>query len=242
MVFKLFKYDFKANSRKIMPLLAVFLIISLLIGISEVTSAIRSSTMQAFLGIIYAIVLVSIFIIYFSNIIRHYRESMYGNEGYLMHTLPMNSKQLLLSKLLSAFCVELICLVAGVFSILLITHNFSGIFDFMPNMISYFGEVVQLILILIASNLMSLNLIFLCGSISSIPAIKYRNIGTLVGVVSFFVITYCIGLITRWISIPFANLYLSVNTYINLSIIYILIIGAIEFFATTYLIDHYKAL
>ena len=50
--------------------------------------------------------------------VRYYR-SMYSNEGYLTHTLPVNSNQLLLSKMINFSIWELLSIICVMFNIML---------------------------------------------------------------------------------------------------------------------------
>lgn len=77
--------------------------------------------------IVYVSVILAIAVLCFVNTIQRFYQNLLGREGYLMHTLPVNENQLILSKLLTSM-VWVLC--SGLVGIVCITVMVSiGVID-----------------------------------------------------------------------------------------------------------------
>ncbi len=122
MLRKLLKYDFKSMFNVLFPVYAILIFLSLFNRLAEFLSE-KVSILQipaGFILTIYVIVLIGVPIATFIVAITRYYKNLAGDEGYLMHTLPVTKKDLVLSKLISYFitmiisvCVSLIGLFIG---------------------------------------------------------------------------------------------------------------------------------
>ena len=110
MILKLFKYDFMNIGKKLIP----FYIAALVIGVinrfllltSNISRMEREGNFLAmfgspFLYAAYFLVIMGIFFMTVFIIISRYSSSIYGNEGYLTNTLPLNPSQIILAKLIN---------------------------------------------------------------------------------------------------------------------------------------------
>ena len=110
MILKLFKYDFMNIVKKLIP----FYIAALVIGVinrfllltSNISRMEREGNFLAmfgspFLYAAYFLVIMGIFFMTVFIIISRYSSSIYGNEGYLTNTLPLNPSQIILAKLIN---------------------------------------------------------------------------------------------------------------------------------------------
>lgn len=110
MILKLFKYDFMNIGKKLIP----FYIAALVIGIinrfllltSDISRLEREENFLAMFGspllyFAYFAVVFGIFCMTVFVIITRYSSSIYGNEGYLTNTLPLNPSQIILAKLIN---------------------------------------------------------------------------------------------------------------------------------------------
>ena len=110
MILKLFKYDFMNIGKKLIP----FYITALVIGVinrfllltSNISRMEREGNFLAmfgspFLYAAYFLVIMGIFFMTVFIIISRYSSSIYGNEGYLTNTLPLNPSQIILAKLIN---------------------------------------------------------------------------------------------------------------------------------------------
>lgn len=110
MILKLFKYDFMNIGKKLIPFYIAALIIGVINRILLLTSTISSmgnedNFMTIFgsplLYFAYFIVIIGIFCMTIFVIISRYNSSIYGNEGYLTNTLPLNPSQIIWAKLIN---------------------------------------------------------------------------------------------------------------------------------------------
>ena len=112
MLGKLIKYDLKALAKILAPLWGVLLVMGIIFGIS-----IRSNlegignTMIVFSLVVIVAVIVAIFVV-----IQRFWKGLLQEEGYLMFTLPVTTRSLILSKVISALIIS--CGTAFVISLL----------------------------------------------------------------------------------------------------------------------------
>ena len=113
MLGKLIKYDLKALAKILAPLWGVLLVMGIIFGIS-----IRSNlegignTMIVFS----LVVIVAIFVVNVIIVIQRFWKGLLQEEGYLMFTLPVTTRSLILSKVISALIIS--CGTAFVISLL----------------------------------------------------------------------------------------------------------------------------
>lgn len=102
MLSRLLKYEIKATARTFLPLYGALLVMAifnrLFIWInSDLTSMLL---IQALFAVGYGILIVGILVITLLVIIQRYYKNLVKEEGYLMFTLPVESSQLIVSKLI----------------------------------------------------------------------------------------------------------------------------------------------
>lgn len=121
---KLFKYDFRSMLKQfafVWPAALVLALLNRFTVNSFVTSA--SSVKQAVSGVamlVYIGILIAMFVIAVIFVIQRFYKGLLGDEGYLMHTLPVKPWQLIGSKLLCAVVVTVVSILVAILSILLI--------------------------------------------------------------------------------------------------------------------------
>ena len=111
---RLVKYDFRSMFKQFGFIWPAALLLALvnhftLFGLNSTSTVGETTAGMAML--VYVAILMAMFII---------TKGLLGDEGYLMHTLPVRPWQLISSKLLSAVAATLLSIVVAVFSILLI--------------------------------------------------------------------------------------------------------------------------
>ncbi len=138
---KLLKYEFKAIGKWYLVLYAIAISLSLVIGmwirtLSEnywdsatpnVAFYIFFFTLIAYVAVVVSIAISTLFLI-----INRFRKNIYGREGYLTMTLPVNNHQILLSKLTSAVIWNILAAVVATLSILIIISlsSLQDLYDF----------------------------------------------------------------------------------------------------------------
>ena len=132
MLKQLLKYEFKATKRLYFGLYLALALLSVVLGVTfRQEHALAHSTnfqnLQVILMIVYVSVILAIAVLCFVNTIQRFYQNLLGREGYLMHTLPVNENQLILSKLLTSM-VWVLC--SGLVGVVCITVMVAvGVFD-----------------------------------------------------------------------------------------------------------------
>ncbi|MGN0707235.1 MAG: hypothetical protein ACI4JC_04480 [Faecalibacterium sp.] len=101
MLKQLIKYELKATSRIFAGLYLALMAVVVLLGVSK-RLEIGGNTMPLVLLLVYVALCVAIAVMTLLQIIERFAKNLMGREGYLMHTLPVNESQLILSKLLTS--------------------------------------------------------------------------------------------------------------------------------------------
>lgn len=132
MLKQLLKYEFKATKSLYFGLYLALALLSVVLGVTfRQEHALAHSTsfqnLEVILMIVYVSVILAIAVLCFVNTIQRFYQNLLGREGYLMHTLPVNENQLILSKLLTSM-VWVLC--SGLVGIVCITVMVSiGVID-----------------------------------------------------------------------------------------------------------------
>lgn len=108
MLGKLIKYDVKAMGKIIVPFWIVLLIagwfLSIRLRFGDVTS---SNTLDVIAILVCVMVVTAVFVMTVVIIIQRFWKGLLKEEGYLMFTLPVSARSLILSKMLSALLISL---------------------------------------------------------------------------------------------------------------------------------------
>lgn len=116
MLGKLIKYDLKALARILAPLWGVLLVMGVIFGIS-IRSDLNGMNVMIMLSLIVIFaVMVAIFVMNVIVVIQRFWKGLLQEEGYLMFTLPVTTRSLILSKVISALIIS--CGTALVISLL----------------------------------------------------------------------------------------------------------------------------
>jgi len=107
MLFKLLKYDFRAMWKQFSLIWGAALALALVNRMTHslpfmIRAGDHDGNIGGFTMDILLIVFVVMFVICISFVTRRFSQGLLGNEGYLMHTLPVRAWQLVLSKLICA--------------------------------------------------------------------------------------------------------------------------------------------
>ena len=105
MLGKLLKYELKATSRVFVPLYIAILVVSIVNGLSL---NLEIFNIQGLATIILMCLFISLFVITIVVTIQRFNKNLLKDEGYLMFTLPVSSKSLVLSKYLTSLIWTLI--------------------------------------------------------------------------------------------------------------------------------------
>ncbi len=99
MLGKLVKYELKACGRIFVPLYISILVVAAIIGMFSNTQILQVPTILMFVLMALFIALVVMTVVL---ILQRFKKNLLEDEGYLMFTLPVSTKSLILSKYLTS--------------------------------------------------------------------------------------------------------------------------------------------
>ena len=163
---KLLKYDFRSMLKQfgfIWPAaLALALINRFTLGGLDGSSAV-GETAAGIAMLVYVAILMAMFVIAVIFVIQRFYKGLLGDEGYLMHTLPVKPWQLVASKLLTAVLATMASVLVAVGSIFLIApmgwSDLMNLFSFLGRLFTHWNiqathaavGTVEVILLMMAS-------------------------------------------------------------------------------------------
>lgn len=125
MLGKLFKHEMKTTSTIFLPLFIGFIVITLLCKItfeSSMTFLSGNNNLLSFITILffvlYFIYVIALFVVTAVFIVLRFYKSMVGEQGYLTNTLPVKTKALIHSKLLTSLIWEISAIILLLLSFL----------------------------------------------------------------------------------------------------------------------------
>lgn len=132
---KLIKYEFKSSLKLISLIWAALIAASLLLGIVSNTfshvmgedffSSPIGGILELISGLLYTSIMIAMIVITVIIIIMRFYKGLLGEEGYLMHTLPVKPWQLITSKGIVAGVIVFISMIIALLSIFIIFGVFS---------------------------------------------------------------------------------------------------------------------
>lgn len=135
MLNKLFKHEFKATARLLIPLYIILLIFTVMDRI-VLNLNIFKGVLSAIPGIItfgYVVTIIAIVIVTFILMIMRFYKNLMTDEGYLMFTLPVKSYQLINSKLIVSMLwiiTSVVAVIASLFIVFATPEGTKQIIDF----------------------------------------------------------------------------------------------------------------
>ncbi|NFG61145.1 MULTISPECIES: ABC transporter permease [unclassified Clostridium] len=222
MLGKLMKYETKATGRVLLPLYAALLIFALInkIFMNNDFSVIDRNTLggiPAFLSIFaYVATMIAVFVVTFFVIIQRFYKNILGDEGYLMHTLPVAPWQNICSKLLVAIIWSIVSGIVAMLSVLILTFNSNALnpdlfrdicnaFSLLYAQYGISGYMVGLEFIIAALSQLSMGILMIYASISIGHLFNKRKILSSFG--AFIVLNIIMNTIISTIAIIFADKY-----------------------------------
>lgn len=263
MLKKLLKYEFKATSTYLLPIYAIVVSISIFARILSFIPVFQESLIlftQLFnvghiLSLIACGALTMIFLVlrFYNNLIT--------DEGYLMHTLPVNTDQLIISKLLTSFVwiISTLMVILGSIAIAYATPErmkyifdelYEGIlymFEYSPASSVLFFIITFLIVIFgAAQTILMVYLSISCGQLFGNHRVigsfaSYAAINTVTSIIS----TVVMALVSSLQSFDNIDQFLNqmslesvVWAYLIISLIFVLFWGSVFYLGTRYLLKN----
>lgn len=230
MLKKLIKYDLKP----VLKFISVFYILGIFFALlTRIFFSIENSFMMNILGQITNGATISMLIsILINNLMRfwvRFKNTIYDDESYLIHTLPVNKKTLYLSKFITSLIVVFISMLVSVF-ILFIAYYSKENMELLKNTLLSVANILninmfKLIITFVFIFFLELFSILMCGYLGMIIGHRFNNKKILYSIVFGFisyVLTQLIVLLTIFIVAVFnkdiMNLFTS-NVINNINVL-----------------------
>lgn len=189
MLLKLLKYEFKATGLRLLTAYAVYAVVvgALLLFPVDTGADSYLQTLQVWRAFLIALCMFALFIVLFITLFQRYHANLYGSEGYLMFTLPVSARKLLLSKLTAAFVwVVSYCAVFSI-TVLLIAVRYGDAVS--VNRIAFSawaarGEIPPLLTYAIVYICFIAMSIYFAITVAKLPL--WRGAGVVMGIAAFF--------------------------------------------------------
>lgn len=233
MLGKLIKYELKATSRWFLPIYALALLLAPIERITiEAGQNLRLPLPWAriasigffLLTLAYVLSLIAAGVASMLLIIYRFYKNLTTNEGYLMHTLPVKTSELIWSKAAASILWSIVSSIVVCLSLVILVFNtegFNAVMQYLPDVFSYFMKMygsdyriwilfVEIILLMITGSLYGIFMIYAAISIGQLFS-RHRLLGSFG---AYFVLTYGIQILTGVIAIPAVN---SIGDSLNIS-------------------------
>ena len=262
MLGKLLKYELKATSRVFIPLYIAILVVSIVNGLSLNLEILN---IQGLATIVLMCLFISLFVITIVVTIQRFNKNLLKDEGYLMFTLPVSSKHLVLSKYLTSLIWTFLSFVVAFLSFTIIfmiptykyfdfsyfINEFNLLFSNMLNL-NILGQFLKIILLMIISYTIFIFNVYLALSVGQLPIFnRFRNVSSFIGfLVINLLISYAQNIVSLFVNdasvnieaIDNINYAISsvtsiVSKGLNIAIVINIIIILVLFVATTYILD-----
>ncbi|HHU55142.1 MAG TPA: hypothetical protein GXZ48_00430 [Acholeplasmataceae bacterium] len=193
MVRKLLKYEIKDSWLELVLINAGILLFSIL-----------CSTFMDKFNVLFALSLISLFLFYTGaaillliTVIRSFNQKLFTSEGYLTLTLPVNTDQLLFSKIFINLFRFFITAVSFILSILIIVTRLSKSTDVFIDFFIRLAENPDVVLIVLFNSLLTAlyAIVILIFVLSCLNCGKIKKYKLLLG----FLIYYGVNLVSNWI-------------------------------------------
>ncbi|MDY2882507.1 MAG: ABC transporter permease, partial [Romboutsia timonensis] len=195
MLGKLLKYELKATSRVFIPLYIAILVVSIVNGLSLNLEILN---IQGLATIVLMCLFISLFVITIVVTIQRFNKNLLKDEGYLMFTLPVSSKHLVLSKYLTSLIWTFLSFIVAFLSFTIIfmiptykyfdfsyfINEFNLLFSNISNILgtTILSEFFKIVLLIIISYTIFIFNVYLSLSIGQLPIFnRFRNISSFIG-------------------------------------------------------------
>lgn len=185
MLAKLLKYEFKATGRTLLPVYVLLIAVSLLVKITVTGGHYDFMLGDSLMGMLQAVIMLAygciigtVCIVTVLLLIQRFYKNLLRDEGYLMNTLPVPPWQNIMAKLIPAVIWSLISLCMAALSVMIIGMEFTDwlsffgelgefirrvITEFGPHGILFMLELLLLILVAMAKNVLNVYVAIAAG-------------------------------------------------------------------------------
>lgn len=159
---KLIKYEFRSAVRQIGVIWVALIAVAILLGIMgnvfdsvfgdhDITGNVIANLISIIPPILYFVIFITMLVVTVLIVLLRFYKGLLGDEGYLMHTLPVKPWQLITSKGLVAAAVVIISGIVAVLSIFLMVafDDINSMIEGFKDFFSTLGDEPGLILIIV---------------------------------------------------------------------------------------------
>lgn len=163
MIAKLTKYEFRSSIKLMSMIWGALIVVSILFAITEgITNARTLSTTADVVEtsrfglydilttttiMLYSLIACAIVVITVLIIIQRFYNSLLGDEGYLINTLPVKMWQIITSKGIAATCLVIMSFIVGIISIMIMAHaSMFNVFKELAEMISKDPMIILIVI------------------------------------------------------------------------------------------------
>lgn len=241
MLLKLLKYELRSNYLKFIALGLIYILITGIVFIFFRSN--RDATMA-----IVTIAIIALCVISFMIVFQRYNTNLYGSEGYLMFTLPVDGRSLLMSKLLASlfWTVVYSILIAPTIIILIMCYDNSDMIGHTVKFIKTQSVYTLAFAIKsVISSVLSMILIYFCISVSKLAI--WRKFGVLIGFITYGLVDLLCSVPTIIVNKTIENsdkvnvFTISIKSYsthkLVIECIFDIVLSIALFFATAYILD-----
>lgn len=147
MLGKLLKYEMKGTGRTLVPFYGLMLLLAVITRIFNGINIHKFSTLgEIAMGIVafaYGLTMASVMMLTAFLVIQRFYRTVYGDEGYLTHTLPVKSRDIIISKTASAFLWIVLSAVVAFASVMIIGYQ-AGMWNDLIYTINYWRDEIML--------------------------------------------------------------------------------------------------
>lgn len=258
MLGRLLKYEFKATSRTFVPLYIAIILVSLLVGVFFDFNGGDQISFNIILILILGALFIALGVLTLLAIIQRFNKNLLGDEGYLMFTLPVTAKKIILSKVIVPVVWFLLSSIVSIISFFTIGLSLSikegGVNQGevnMTNLVKFIAEILRNpsqeewkfigqamevgVLGLISFGVFVL-MIYLCIAIGQLPVFSKHKIA--VAFIAFFIINVIVNYVSYLVVESFIWNYSSSFQYSMLiSYLGTIILGLVTFFSTSFILE-----
>ena len=257
-----FTQNYLQSPRVFIPLYIAILVVSIVNGLSLNLEILN---IQGLATIVLMCLFISLFVITIVVTIQRFNKNLLKDEGYLMFTLPVSSKHLVLSKYLTSLIWTFLSFVVAFLSFTIIfmiptykyfdfsyfINEFNLLFSNMLNL-NILGQFLKIILLMIISYTIFIFNVYLALSVGQLPIFnRFRNVSSFIGfLVINLLISYAQNIVSLFVNDASVNIEAidninyAINSVtsivskgLNIAIVINIIIILVLFFATTYILD-----
>ncbi|OON95475.1 MAG: hypothetical protein ATN36_08235 [Epulopiscium sp. Nele67-Bin005] len=274
MLGKLLKYEIKATARNFLPIYALILSIAFVQGLIgfDITAIFQFTLVKQLLVFAFGALYIALFVTTIIVVIQRFNKNLLGDEGYLMFTLPVSLRDIILSKLIVAWFWIISSYVVSGIALSLFSIRTGIIGKILKEMFKYTPEVSFINVLIgagvskttIYSAFIKLGQLAVCSLLAMTTIIlmvyfalsignmnKFKRIKYFVAITVFSVLNFIKTLIQFRISWDLLKqvmdtnnqtFLLGLNSFINVHTIFTFIFCIIMFEATNYVLNKYLEL